>query len=363
VGRKIAATLSSTGTPAFFLHPVEGAHGDLGMIRRGDVVLALSNSGETDELNTLLPALKSLGAAIVGMTGGAASTLARVSDVVVEVRVPREACPMGLAPTASTTAALAVGDALAVCLMRIKDFGSKDFKRVHPGGALGARLSQHIASLMHTEQLPIASHTAPLSEALAALNAGGFGLAALTEEDGRLVGVLTDGDVRRMLCKSGFDPARPVAEVMTQNPRSVSADASAAQVLDLMEARQITVLPVLDERGGLAGLVAPARSAGKGRVRFAAEEPDDRHPKPCSARAAPPKAAPAARWSPGWRNTASRSRPRSAPQWKKPGPGSGTSAARRTPRPLWTTSAACSGPRRGASGRCSRPAASMTGWP
>lgn len=271
VARKIAATLSSTGTPAFFLHPVEGAHGDLGMIRTGDVVLALSNSGETDELNTLLPALKSLGALIVGLTSGAASTLARMSDAVVEVRVPREACPMGLAPTASTTAALAVGDALAVCLMRLKDFGSKDFKRVHPGGALGARLSQRIESLMHTGNLPLAGENAPLSEALATLNAGGFGLAALTDAKGRLAGVLTDGDVRRMLCQSGFNPARPVSEVMTRNPRSVAKNASAAQVLDLMEARQITVLPVLNDDGSLAGLVHVHDLLGKGRVRFAPE--------------------------------------------------------------------------------------------
>jgi len=271
VARKIAATLSSTGTPAFFLHPVEGAHGDLGMIRTGDVVLALSNSGETDELNTLLPALKSLGARIVGLTSGAASTLARMSDAVVEVRVPREACPMGLAPTASTTAALAVGDALAVCLMRLKDFGSKDFKRVHPGGALGARLSQRIESLMHTGNLPLAAESAPLSEALATLNAGGFGLAALTDPQGRLSGVLTDGDVRRMLCKSGFDPAVSVSEVMTKNPRSVAVDASAAQVLDLMEAKQITVLPVLNGNGSLAGLVHVHDLLGKGRVRFAPE--------------------------------------------------------------------------------------------
>lgn len=271
VGRKIAATMSSTGTAAFFLHPVEGAHGDLGMIRQGDVVLALSNSGETDELNTLLPALKSLGASIVALTSGEESTMARLADVTIGVRVPREACPMGLAPTASTTAALAVGDALAVCLMRIKDFGTKDFKRVHPAGALGARLSQQIASLMHTENLPVVADHAPLSEALAALNAGGFGLAALTGADGRLSGVLTDGDVRRMLCKSGFDPAQPAAGFMTRNPRSVTVTASAAQVLDLMEARQITVLPVLNEDGSLAGLVHVHDLLGKGRVRFAPE--------------------------------------------------------------------------------------------
>ncbi|GAB6125717.1 KpsF/GutQ family sugar-phosphate isomerase [Humidesulfovibrio idahonensis] len=269
VGRKIAATLSSTGTAAFFLHPVEGAHGDLGMIRPGDVVLALSNSGETDELNNLLPALKSLGGVIVCMTSGVDSTLARLSDVVIEVRVPREACPLNLAPTTSTTAALAVGDALAVCLMQMKDFSTKDFKRVHPAGALGARLSQPISSLMHTENLPVLREDAPLPQALAALNAGGFGLAALTDAAGRLTGVLTDGDVRRMLCKSGFDAARPVAEVMTKAPRSVGVADSAAQVLDLMEARQITVLPVLNQDGTLAGLVHLHDLLGKGRVRFA----------------------------------------------------------------------------------------------
>lgn len=271
VGRKIAATLSSTGTPAFFLHPVEGAHGDLGMIRPEDVVLALSNSGETDELNSLLPALKSIGAAIVCLTSGADSTLARLSDVVIEARVPREACPMNLAPTASTTAALAVGDALAVCLMRMKDFGKSEFKRVHPGGALGARLSQPVSRLMHTENLPVAPQAAPLSQALAVLNAGGFGLAALLDDAGRLTGVLTDGDVRRMLVRSGFDPGAPVAAHMTKNPLSARADATAAQVLDLMEARQITVLPVLGDDGALAGLVHVHDLLGKGRVRFAPE--------------------------------------------------------------------------------------------
>jgi len=272
VARKIAATLSSTGTPAFFLHPVEGAHGDLGMIRREDVVLALSNSGETDELNNLLPALRALGVSVVGVTSGAASTLARLSDVVIEARVPREACPMNLAPTASTTAALAVGDALAVCLMRIKDFGTKDFKRVHPAGALGQRLSQKVSCLMHTEKLPVTPQTAPVSQALAALHAGGFGLVAVTDEAGRLAGVLTDGDVRRMLFhENGYNPTWPVSAFMTVNPRSASATATAAQVLDLMEARQITVLPVLAEDGSLAGLVHVHDLLGKGNVRFAPE--------------------------------------------------------------------------------------------
>jgi len=272
VARKIAATLSSTGTPAFFLHPVEGAHGDLGMLRQGDVVLALSNSGETDELNTLLPALKTLGVLVLGLTSGADSTLAKLSDVVISARVPREACPMNLAPTASTTAALAVGDALAVCLMRIKDFGTKDFRRVHPAGALGARLSQPVSSLMHTESLPVVFQDAPLAHALTALNAGGFGLVAVTDQDRRLVGVLTDGDLRRMLHKTGaYVPTAPVSASMTRGPRSAAITATAAEVLDLMEARQITVLPVLAADGRLAGLVHLHDLLGKGRVRFAPE--------------------------------------------------------------------------------------------
>lgn len=272
VGRKIAATLSSTGTPAFFLHPVEGAHGDLGMIRPEDVVLALSNSGETAELNALLPTLRSLGAPVVGMTANPDSPMARLSDVTIQVSVPREACPLNLAPTTSTTAQLAVGDALAVCLMRLKDFGTRDFKRVHPAGALGARLSQNIAGLMHTQNLPQSAEDAPLAEAIAILNAGGFGLMAVTAADGRLAGVLTDGDVRRMLARGeGYQPAAPVARFMTKNPRHVEVSASAAQVLDLMEARQITVLPVLDEDGRMAGLVHLHDLLGKGHVRFAPE--------------------------------------------------------------------------------------------
>ena len=210
VARKIAATFSSTGTPAFFLHPVEGAHGDLGMIRKDDVVLALSNSGETDELNNLLPALRALGVSVVGITSGADSTL--------------------------------------------------------------ARLSQPVACLMHTDNLPVTPQTAPVSQALAALNTGGFGLVAVTDMAGRLAGVLTDGDVRRMLFhENGYNPTWPVSAFMTVNPRSVEATARSGQVLDLMEAQQITVLPVLAADGTLAGLVHVHDLLGKGRVRFAPE--------------------------------------------------------------------------------------------
>ncbi len=268
VGRKIAATLSSTGTPAFFLHPVEGAHGDMGMIRKDDVALAISNSGETDELNALLPALKSLGAVVVAMTGDQESTLARMADIHILVSVPREACPMGLAPTASTTAALAVGDALAVCLMERRGFDQKDFRRFHPGGSLGQRLTQFVEDLMHVDGLPVEPVGAPLSQALATLDEGGFGLVVLTGDEGRLAGVLSDGDVRRMAARGGLDPARPVSEVMTAGPRAVCLGDTAALVLDIMEQHLITVLPVVDEAGVVRGLVHLHDVLGKGRVKF-----------------------------------------------------------------------------------------------
>ncbi|MGE4293288.1 MAG: SIS domain-containing protein [Desulfovibrio sp.] len=268
VGRKIAATLSSTGTPSYFLHPVEGAHGDMGMIRPEDVVLAISNSGETDELNAILPTLRSLGAFIVAMTSREDSSMAHLADETIKVAVPREACPMGLAPTASTTATLAVGDALAVCLMRMNGFNKGDFRRNHPAGALGQRLSKRVTDLMHAEGLPTISASAPLRAALEALNSGGFGLAALTDAQGRLLGVLSDGDVRRLVCKGPLPLERPAAEVMTANPKFARGDESAAQVLDVMERHQITVLPVLGEDHLLLGFVHLHDLLGKGRVKF-----------------------------------------------------------------------------------------------
>jgi len=267
VGRKIAATLSSTGTPAFFLHPVEGAHGDLGMIRPEDVVLAISNSGETDELNAILPSLKALGVPLVALTGGEGSTLAGLADVVVGVRVAREACPHNLAPTASTTAALAVGDALAVCLIHLKSFSESDFKRRHPGGALGQRLSLSVADLMHADR-PTARVDATLAQGLELLHAGGLGCLAVLDADGRLAGVLTDGDVRRLVLRGSADPTRPLAECMTVSPRTAPRAATAAEVLDLMEERAITVVPVVDEDGRLAGMVHLHDLLGKGRLKF-----------------------------------------------------------------------------------------------
>ncbi|WP_316899655.1 KpsF/GutQ family sugar-phosphate isomerase [Pseudodesulfovibrio indicus] len=268
VGRKIAATLSSTGTPSFFLHPVEGAHGDMGMIRSEDVVLALSNSGGTDEVNAILPTLKSLGATVIAMTSNPASAMAGLADIHITVRVPREACPMGLAPTSSTTAQLAVGDALAVCLMEWKSFGKDDFKRFHPGGSLGQRLATCVDQLMHTDDLPLVSDGAILKEALDVLNTGGLGLVAVVDGDRMLKGVLTDGDVRRMVCIGTLSVDSPVSAVMTTSPRRARAGESSALVLDVMERNQITVLPVVRDDGRLAGMVHLHDLLGKGELRF-----------------------------------------------------------------------------------------------
>ena len=267
VGRKIAATLSSTGTPSFFLHPVEGAHGDLGMIREEDVIIAISNSGETDELNAIMPAFKNLGTKVVALTGEPDSSLARLAEATVRVRVPREACPLGLAPTASTTAALAVGDALAVGLIEIKAFSKKDFQKNHPGGTLGQRLAMNVGDLMHKEKLPVAATGTSLKNALDILNRHGLGTVLLTE-DNRLRGILTDGDVRRIVCSGSLDPDKPVEKFMTADPRQVTPDTSAALAMDIMEEKAITVIPVVDETGILCGLVHMHDLLGKGRLKF-----------------------------------------------------------------------------------------------
>lgn len=273
VGRKIAATLSSTGTPSFFLHPVEGAHGDMGMIRDEDVVLAISNSGNTDEVNAILPTLKSLGATIVCLVGKPHSRMAELSDIVIDAQVPREACPMGLAPTASTTAHLAVGDALAVCLMEHKSFNERDFQRYHPGGSLGQRLSLCVDSLMHTEGLPVVSSDALVKDALVMLDEGRLGLVAVCDDDARLVGVLSDGDVRRLFCSGSLQQAKTIDGVMTVGPKVARLGDSAAHVLDIMELNEITVLPVVGEDERLVGLVHLHDLLGKGQLRFASLKP------------------------------------------------------------------------------------------
>lgn len=268
VGRKIAATLSSTGTPSFFLHPVEGAHGDMGMIRNDDVVIAISNSGNTDEVNAIIPTLKSLGATVIALTGNAKSTMSELSDVTIEACVPREACPIGLVPTASTTAHLAVGDALAVCLMNMKQFSQKDFKRFHPGGSLGQRLSMCVDQLMHVDELPLVSVKATVAEALTTLHNGGLGLVTVVDEQNHLAGVLSDGDVRRLVVAASLDAAAPIAEVMTSSPRRVCSGEPAARVLDMMEIHEITVLPVVAEDQTLVGLVHLHDLLGKGKLKF-----------------------------------------------------------------------------------------------
>lgn len=268
VARKIAATLSSTGTPAMFLHPVEGAHGDMGMLRSGDLLLAISNSGETDELNAIVPAMRSMGVGLIAMTGGLDSTLARMADIVLDCGVAREACHLDLAPTASTTAALAMGDALAICLMRAKDFSEKDFFRFHPAGALGERLKQQAEVLMHTENIPVARPETPLHEALAILDKGGLGALLVTTYDGILQGILTDGDLRRLLAKGPVERNAPVFSVMTANPCHAQPGQSAAELLDLMESKTITVLPVVDDDLHVTGIVHLHDLLGKGRLRF-----------------------------------------------------------------------------------------------
>ncbi|GAU08672.1 KpsF/GutQ family sugar-phosphate isomerase [Desulfoplanes formicivorans] len=273
VGRKIAATLSSTGTPAFFLHPVEGAHGDLGMIRPEDVVVAISYSGETDELNAILPTLKGLVHRIIALTGNTDSTMAGLADVSLCVKVPREACPMGLAPTASTTATLALGDALAVCLIEWKSFDACDFKRYHPGGALGQRLSTKVAELMHHPEMVTVRTGTPLALALTVLNKGGFGTVVVVDGRDHLQGILTDGDVRRMVCADELDPDKPIEECMVAHPLKGTPDQPAAEVLDLMESREITVLPIVDNNMVLKGIVHMHDLLGKGRLRFASIRP------------------------------------------------------------------------------------------
>jgi len=268
IGRKIAATLSSTGTPSFFLHPVEGAHGDMGMLTRDDLVLAISNSGETDELNCILPSFRTLGVKIIALTSDQKSAMAALSDIVVRVRVPREACTLNLAPTASTTAALAVGDALAVCLMQSKHFEQKDFKRYHPGGLLGQRLRKNILELMHTENIPLAGTGASLEAALDALNSGGFGVVFIVDSFGVLSGIITDGDVRRMVCKKNYHLSHPAKDYMTRNPLMVNPDFSAAAVLDIMEENAVTVLPIVDNARKILGLIHLHDLLGKGKYKF-----------------------------------------------------------------------------------------------
>lgn len=255
IARKIAATFASTGTPAFYVHPGEAGHGDLGMITDADVVLALSYSGETDELLMLLPVLKRQGNPVIAMTGRADSTLASTADIHLDVSVPAEACPLDLAPTASTTAALALGDALAVALLEARGFTADDFARSHPAGALGRRLLLHITDVMHSgDGVPRVRAEASLSEALLEMSRKHLGITAVVDDDDRLLGLFTDGDLRRTLDDAAIDlRATRIAEVMTRTPKSIGSDALAVEAAQMMEAHKINALLVVDGDGRVVG--------------------------------------------------------------------------------------------------------------
>ncbi len=254
VGGKIAATLASTGTPAFFVHPGEASHGDLGMIQPEDVVIAISNSGETGEILTILPIIKRMGAKLIALTGRADSSLARQADAFLDAGVEREACPHNLAPTASTTAALAIGDALAVALLKRRGFTAEDFARSHPAGALGRRLLLYVADLMHTgAQIPQVNESASLREALLEMTGKGLGMTAVTDGDGRLTGILTDGDLRRVLNRGVDVHSARIADVMTRNPKVVRADVLAAEAVQMMDKMKINGLFVVDDQHRVQG--------------------------------------------------------------------------------------------------------------
>ena len=254
VGHKIAATLASTGTPAFFVHPAEAGHGDLGMIRRDDLLLALSNSGETEEVLRLLPVIKRLGVGLLAMTGNPDSTLARHADLHLDTSVDQEACPLGLAPTASTSAQLALGDALAVALLEARGFTAEDFARSHPGGKLGRRLLVSIADVMHDgDALPRVAESAPLADAIFEMTRSRLGMCAVLDQAGALVGVVTDGDLRRHAEKFSDLHAHPVGSVMTRNPRTVTDGELAAVAVEIMQSHRIQGLLVTDRAGQLVG--------------------------------------------------------------------------------------------------------------
>jgi arabinose-5-phosphate isomerase len=247
IARKIAATLSSTGTPAFFLHSGDGMHGDLGMVMKDDVVLAVSNSGETEEILKLLPHFKFLGLKLVVLTGRPKSTLAHAADVVIDVAVDEEACPLGLAPTASTTAALAMGDALAVALLQEKGFKEKDFAIRHPGGILGRRLLLRVDDLMHRgDQVPLVKMDTPMKEALFEITSKRLGVTAVIDAAGTLAGVITDGDLRRGLENKGNIFQLKAEDLMTRSPKTISSDTLAAEAVQVMETHSITSLFVLE---------------------------------------------------------------------------------------------------------------------
>ena len=252
VGRKIAATFASTGTPAYFVHAAEAVHGDLGMITGDDVLIAISNSGENDELLTVIPLFKRQGGRLIAITGNEESSLAREADVHLDARVAQEACPLNLAPTASTTAALALGDALAVALLDARGFGAEDFARSHPGGALGRKLLTHVADVMRKD-VPTVALTALIPAALAVMTKGGLGMLIIEDTQHRIAGIFTDGDLRRAMEQRGDLRQVTISEVMNRTPRTILANRLAVEAVQIMEANRINQLVVLDAQGELAG--------------------------------------------------------------------------------------------------------------
>jgi arabinose-5-phosphate isomerase len=254
IARKIASTMASTGTPAFFVHPAEASHGDLGMITREDIVVALSYSGESDELLTIIPLIKRQGAKLIAITGNAASQLAKEADVCLDARVAQEACPLNLAPTASTTAALALGDALAIALLDARGFGADDFARSHPGGSLGRRLLTHVSDVMRSgDDVPRVAEDVALVDALREMTRGRIGMTAVVDRAGRVVGIFTDGDLRRALERSSDLRAAALVDVMTRNPRTIQANKLAVEAVEMMERHKINQLLVVGDSGELTG--------------------------------------------------------------------------------------------------------------
>jgi len=256
IGSKIAATLASTGTPAFFVHPAEASHGDLGMITEHDVVLMLSNSGETDEISRILPILKRLGNPMIALTGNPGSTLAQHADVHLDVSVAEEACPLGLAPTSSTTAALVMGDALAVALLETRGFTREDFARSHPGGRLGRRLLLHIRDVMHSgADIPSVGPDTPVAEAIVEMTRKRLGMTVIVDDAGQALGIFTDGDLRRTLDQGHTPQSTRISEVMTRGGKSIGPGALAAEAVQLMQEHRIQALLVLDDEGRLDGVL------------------------------------------------------------------------------------------------------------
>jgi arabinose-5-phosphate isomerase len=269
IARKIVATLNSIGTPSLFLHPVEAMHGDLGMVTSKDIVLAVSNSGETGELTLMVRSIKQIGARLISFTGNLKSTLARESDLVIDVGVGKEACPLGLVPTASTTAALAMGDALAVSLIKRRQFNHQDFRRFHPGGSLGERLAIKVSEVMLSgDQVPLISPQQTVSEAIREMEAKDLGTTLVAGEDRILLGIFTDGDLRRAVQKHDAFLDRPIQQVMTPNPKCLQSHFQASAALEMMEAYLITVLPIVDQEQRVIGILHLHDLLGRGEFKF-----------------------------------------------------------------------------------------------